>query len=110
MRSIPNVWQFSVGVGGTFVLLLLLFAIPADACSAQTAPPPVDESAFDGVPPTVVERLATRFSLGSFAGRFEGTRLADVREAVGEGTIQCLPSAPLRQIEGLHGGRISGSS
>jgi hypothetical protein len=24
--------------------------------------------------------------------------------------VECLPSAPLRQIEGLHGGRISGSS
>ena len=24
--------------------------------------------------------------------------------------LQCSPSAPLRQIEGLHGGRISGSS
>ena len=40
------------------------------------------------VPPTVVKRLATRFSLGAFAGRFEETPLGAVREAVGEGTIQ----------------------
>jgi hypothetical protein len=32
--------------------------------------------------------LATRFSLGAFAGRFEETPLGAVREAVGEGTIQ----------------------
>src|SRR5664279_5004367 len=60
----------------TLFLLLLLFAIPADDCSAQTPPPPV------------VKRLATRFSLGAFAGRFEKTTLGAVREAVGEGTIQ----------------------
>jgi hypothetical protein len=69
-------------------LLLLLFAIPADDCSAQTPPPPVDEHAFERVPPTVVKRLATRFSLGAFAGRFEEMPLGAVREAVGEGTIQ----------------------
>src|ERR1700761_8223973 len=69
-------------------LLLLLFAIPADGCFAQTLPPPVDEHVFEGVPPTVVKRLATRFSLGAFAGRFEETPLGAVREAVGEGTIQ----------------------
>ena len=61
--------------------------IPND-CSAQTPPPPVDEHAFERVPPTVVKRLATRFSLGAFAGRFEETLLGAVREAVGEGTIQ----------------------
>lgn len=70
------------------LLLLLLFAIPAANCSAQTPPPPVDEQAFERVPPTVVKRLATRFSLGAFAGRFEKTRLDAVRKAVGEGTIQ----------------------
>ena len=74
--------------GRTLFLLLLLFAIPADDGSAQTPPPPVDEHAFERVPPTVVKRLATRFSLGAFAGRFEETRLGAVREAVGEGTIQ----------------------
>ncbi len=30
----------------TLFLLLLLFAIPAVDCSAQTAPPPVDEHVF----------------------------------------------------------------
>ena len=40
------------------------------------------------MPPTVVKSLATRFSLGAFAGRFEETPLGAVREAVGEGTIQ----------------------
>ena len=69
-------------------LLLLLFAIPASDCSAQTPPPPLDEHAFERVPPTVAKRLATRFSLGAFAGRFEETRLGAVRDAVGEGTIQ----------------------
>jgi hypothetical protein len=72
----------------TLLLLLFLFAIPAADCSAQTAPPPFDEHAFDRVPPTVVKRLATRFSLGAFAGRLEETPLDAVREAVGEGTIQ----------------------
>ncbi len=85
-RSISHVRQF--GVGKTLFLLLLLFAIPADDCSAQTPPPPVDEHAFERVPPTVVNRLATRFSLGAFACRFEETQLDAVREAVGAGTIQ----------------------
>jgi len=71
----------------TLVLLLLLFAIPAD-CSAQTPPPPFDEQALERVPPTVKKRLATRFSLGAFAGRFEETPLGAVRDAVGAGTIQ----------------------
>lgn len=87
-RSISNVRQFGVDGRKTLFLLLLLFAIPADDCSAQTPPPPVDEHAFERVPPTVVKRLATRFSLGAFAGRFEETPLGAVREAVGEGTIQ----------------------
>ena len=72
----------------TLFLLLLLFAIPAGDCSAQTPPPPVDQHAFERVSPTFVKRLATRFSLGAFAGRFEETRLGAVRDAVGEGTIQ----------------------
>jgi hypothetical protein len=87
-RSISNVRQFGVDGRKTLFLLLLLFAIPADDCSAQTPPPPVDEHAFERVPPTVVKRLATRFSLGAFAGRFEKTMLGAVREAVGVGTIQ----------------------
>lgn len=87
-RSISNVRQFGVDGRKTLFLLLLLFAIPADDCSAQTPPPPVDEQAFERVPPTVVKRLATRFSLGAFAGRFEETPLGAVRKAVGEGTIQ----------------------
>ena len=87
-RSIPNARQFAVVGRKTLFLLLLLFAIPADDCSAQTPPPPLDEHAFERVPPTVVKRLATRFSLGAFAGRFEETPLGAVREAVGEGTIQ----------------------
>lgn len=86
--SFSNVRQFGVDGRRTLVLLLLLFAIPADDCFAQTPPPPVNEHAFERVPPTVVKRLATRFSLGAFAGRFEETRLGAVREAVGEGTIQ----------------------
>ncbi|QOZ54193.1 hypothetical protein [Bradyrhizobium sp. CCBAU 53338] len=72
----------------TLFLLLLLFAIPANDCSAQTPPPPFDEHALERVPPTVVKRLATRFSLGAFAGRFEETPLGAVRDAVGEGAIQ----------------------
>jgi len=78
MRSISNVMQFGVDSRKTLFLLLLLFAIPADDCSAQTPPPPVDEHAFERVPPTVVKRLATRFSLGAFAGRFEETPLGAV--------------------------------
>ena len=81
-RSISNVRQFGVDGRKTLFLLLFLFAIPADDCSAQTPPPPVDEHAFERVPPTVVKRLATRFSLGAFAGRFEKTKLGAVREAV----------------------------
>jgi len=78
------------GIAGrkTLFLLLLLFAIPAGPCSAQTPPPPLDEYVFEHVPPTVAKRLAIRFSLGAFAGRFEETPLGAVREAVGEGTIQ----------------------
>jgi hypothetical protein len=87
-RSISNARQFGVNVRKTLFLLLLLFAIPADDCSAQTPPPPLDEHAFERVPPTVVKRLATRFSLGAFAGRFEETPLGAVRKAVGVGTIQ----------------------
>src|SRR3954451_8318034 len=87
-RSISNVRQFGVDGRKTLFLLLLLFAIPATDCSAQTPPPPLDEHAFERVPPTVVKRLATRFSLGAFAGRFEETTLGAVREAVGAGTIQ----------------------
>ena len=68
--SISTVRQFGVDGRKTLLLLLLLFAIPADVCSAQTPPPPVDEHAFERVPPTVVKRLATHFSLGAFAGRF----------------------------------------
>jgi hypothetical protein len=72
----------------TLILLLLLFAFPAGDGSAQTPPPPFDEHAFEHVPPTVPKRLATRFSLGGFVGRFEETRLGAIREAVGEGAIQ----------------------
>ena len=72
----------------TLLVLLLLFAIPADACCAQTPPPPLDEHALERVPPTITKRLATRFSLGAFAGRFEQTPLGAIRKAVGEGTIQ----------------------
>jgi hypothetical protein len=68
--------------------LLALAVFTADDCSAQTPPPPFDEQAFEHVRPTVVQRLATHFSLGAFAGRFEETPLGAVREAVGEGTIQ----------------------
>jgi hypothetical protein len=74
--------------GWTLFLLILLFVIPTDGCSAQTPPPPFDEHALEHVPPTVAKRLATRFSLGAFAGRFEETPLGAVRKAVGEGTIQ----------------------
>lgn len=88
MRSISHVRQFGVDGRKTLVLLFLLFVIPAYNCSAQTPPPPGDEYVFEHVPPTVVKRLATRFSLGAFAGRFEKTRLDAVRKAVGEGTIQ----------------------
>jgi hypothetical protein len=88
MRSISNIRQFGIDGRKTLFLLLLFFAIPADVCSAQAARPPVDEHALARVPPTVVKRLATRFSLGPFAGRFEETRLDAVREAVGAGTIQ----------------------
>src|SRR3954470_17139081 len=84
----PEERQFESDGRKTLFLLLLLFAIPADDCSAQTPPPPVDEHAFERVPPTVVKRLATRFSLGAFAGRFEKTMLGAVRKAVGVGTIQ----------------------
>jgi hypothetical protein len=87
-RSISNVRQFGVDGRTTLFLLLLLFTIPANDCSAQTPPPPVDEHVFEGVPPTVVKRLATHFSLGTFAGRFEETRLDAVRKAAGDGTIQ----------------------
>ncbi|MCG2665938.1 hypothetical protein ACFPFP_03215 [Bradyrhizobium sp. GCM10023182] len=69
------------------MLLLLLFGIPTRDCSAHS-PPPFDEHALERVPPTVVKRLAIRFSLGTFAGRFEETPLGAVRKAVGEGTIQ----------------------
>jgi hypothetical protein len=88
LSSIFNLRQYRVDGRKTLVLLLLLFAIPAGDCSAQTPPPPLDEHAFERVPPTVGKRLATRFSLGAFAGRFEETLLGAVREAVGEGTIQ----------------------
>jgi hypothetical protein len=70
------------------LLLLLPFAIRAGDCAAQTPPPPFDEHALERVPPTVKTRLAVRFSLGTFAGRFEETPLGAVREAVGEGAIQ----------------------
>ncbi|PIT02784.1 hypothetical protein TSA1_20020 [Bradyrhizobium nitroreducens] len=72
----------------TLFLLLLFLAIPADHCSAQTPPPPLHEHAFERVPSTVAKRLAIRFSLGAFAGRFEETPLGAVRKAVGAGTIQ----------------------
>jgi len=87
-RPIFDPGKFGADGRKTLLLLLFLFAIPAADCSAQTAPPPFDEHAFDRVPPTVVKRLATRFSLGAFAGRLEETPLDAVREAVGEGTIQ----------------------
>src|SRR3954451_15040467 len=87
-RSISNLRQFGVDGRKMLFVLLLLFAIPADDCSAQTPPPPVDEHVFERVPPTGVKRLATRFSLGTFAGRFEKTTLGAVRKAVGEATIQ----------------------
>jgi len=72
----------------TLFLLLLLFAIPATTCSAQTAPPAFDEKVLENVSPTVKARLAMRFSLGAFSGRFEDTPLSAVRKAVGAGTIQ----------------------
>ena len=87
-RSIPNARQFGVDGRKTLFLLLLLFAIPADDCFAQTPPPPVDGHALERVSPTIKKRLATRFSLGAFAGRFEETPLGTVRDTVGEGTIQ----------------------
>src|ERR1700742_407896 len=88
MLPISNPRKARVDGRKTLFLLLFLFAIPAADCSAQTPPSSYDEHAFDGVPPTIVKRLATRFSRGAFAGRFEKTRLGAVREAVGEGTIQ----------------------
>ncbi|MDH6258028.1 hypothetical protein [Bradyrhizobium sp. BR13661] len=87
MRS-PDVSDTRKLTPATLFALLLLFAIPASDCSAQTAPPPFDEHALEHVPRTVKKRLATQFSLGAFAGRFEETPLSAVREAVGEGTIQ----------------------
>jgi hypothetical protein len=78
----------AAGRARMLVLLLLLFAIPVDDGAAQTPPPPLDEHVFERAPPTVRKRLATRFSLGAFAGRFEETRLGAIRDAVGEGTIQ----------------------
>ncbi|AMA59626.1 hypothetical protein BCCGELA001_27435 [Bradyrhizobium sp. CCGE-LA001] len=87
-RLTSNVRQFGVDGRKALFVLLLLFVIPAGDCSAQTPPPPIDEQAFERVKPTVVKRLATRFSLGAFAGRFEETRLGAVRKAVGEGAIQ----------------------
>jgi hypothetical protein len=87
-RSISNERQFGVDGRKTLFLLLLLFAIPANTCFAQTPPPPFDEHAFERVPATVAKRLAIRFSLGAFTGRFEETPLDAVRKAVGEGTIQ----------------------
>ena len=78
--------KFGVDGRKTLFLLLFLLQIP-DECSAQT-PPPIDEHALEHVPSTVVARLATRFSLGTFAGRLEETLLGAVREAVGEGAIQ----------------------
>ncbi|WIW47118.1 hypothetical protein ML401_03060 [Bradyrhizobium sp. 62B] len=87
-RSISNVRRFGADGRKTLLLLLLLFAIPADDCFAQAPPPPVDGHALERVSPTIKKRLATRFSLGAFAGRFEETPLGAVREAVGEGTIQ----------------------
>lgn len=86
--SISNVRSLGVDRRKALLLLLLLFAIPANDCSARTRPPPIDEHAFERVPPTVTTRLATRFSLGAFAGRFEETRLGAVRDAVGKGMIQ----------------------
>jgi hypothetical protein len=68
--------------------LLLLFAISASTCFAQTAPPSSDERALENVPPTVKARFAMRFSLGAFSGRFEDTPLDAVRKAVGAGTMQ----------------------
>lgn len=87
MRRIASL-QFGIDGRKPLVLLLLLFAIPTADCSAQTPPPPLDEQALDRAPATVGKRLATRFSLGAFAGRFEETRLDAVREAVGGGTIR----------------------
>jgi len=87
-RSISNARPFGVDGRKTLFLVLLLFAIPAADCSAQTPPPPLDEHAFERVSPTVVKRLAMSFSLGAFAGRFEETPLGAVRAAVGDGTIQ----------------------
>src|SRR5215475_1675516 len=55
-RSISNVRQFGVAGRKTLFLLPLLFAIPANDCSAQT-PPPFDEHVLEGVPPTVKKRL-----------------------------------------------------
>ncbi len=87
-RSISNARQFPLDARKTLFSLLLIFPFPADDCSAQTPPPPFDEHALERAPPTVVKRLATRFSLGAFAGRFEETNLGTIREAVGEGAIQ----------------------
>jgi hypothetical protein len=80
----------TLGVGGrkTLFLLLFLFAIHAGTCFAQTPPPPIDEYPLEGVPATVAKKLAMRFSLGAFAGRFEETPLEAVRKAVGAGTTQ----------------------
>jgi hypothetical protein len=88
MSERANVRQVEAAGRKSLFLLLMLFVIPAENCSAQTPPPPLDQHAFERTPSTVAKRLATRFSLGAFAGRFEETRLGAVREAVGEGTIQ----------------------
>ncbi len=90
IRNIGRIGEVRFGLASrkTVLSLLLLFAIPAGNSSAQTPPPPFDETAMERVPPTVVKRLATRFSLGAFAGRFEETKLDTVRNAVGEGSIQ----------------------
>jgi hypothetical protein len=59
---------------------------------AEVVVSPRDPNAENGKPRTVSVRAET----------------VQINMAVAES--QCLPSAPMRQIEGLSGGRISGSS
>ena len=89
-RTAGTIGEIRIGIAirKTRFVLLSLFAILANDGFAQTPRPKVDKRVFERVPSTVVKRLATRFSLGTFAGRFEMTKLGAVREAVGEGTIQ----------------------
>src|ERR1700723_2232873 len=67
---------------------------------------------IEAVAQQVGERTAREGNAADLFSRPKGSHLCDDPSLaqIGHEQVECFPSSPLRQIAGLHEGRISGSS